>query len=88
MIELRGFKFLTILVIEIKIVENNDVRKYTIFYSNSKVETIINESELMLYLNQSLPRLNQTYKNIFEKVWAGLLIQLSVTLSLFESTIP
>ena len=75
LIELRGSKFVATLVIEIKILENNDVIKYTTFYSNPNVETIINEMTLIMYLNQSLPRLNQSYKNIFEKVWAGLLIQ-------------
>lgn len=51
LIELRGFKFVATLVIEIKILENNDVTKYTTFYSNPNVETIINEMTLIMYLN-------------------------------------
>ena len=31
---------------------------------------------LIMYLNQSIVRLYQTYKNLLEKVWAVLLIHL------------
>ena len=44
--ELRGFKFLTTLVLELKKIESDDETKYSIFYSNSKAETIINESNI------------------------------------------
>ena len=45
--ELRCFKFVTRLVIEFKKkkIESGDATKYVIFYSNSKAETIINESD-------------------------------------------
>ena len=43
--ELRGFKFVTILVLELKKIESEDKTKYDIFYSLSKAETIINESD-------------------------------------------
>ena len=43
--ELRGFKFVTILVLELKKIESEDKIKYDIFYSRSKAETIINESD-------------------------------------------
>ena len=34
------------LVLEFKKVENEDETKYSMFYSNSKAETIINESDI------------------------------------------
>ena len=43
---LRGFKFVTILVLVLKKIESNDNTKYDIFYSHSKAETIINESDI------------------------------------------
>ena len=43
---------------------------------------------LIMYLNQSMLQLYQTYKNLLQKVWAGLLIQWSITLLIFQSTIP
>ena len=42
--ELRGFKFVTTLVLEFKEIQNDDETKHSIFYSNSKAETIINEN--------------------------------------------
>ena len=44
--ELRGFQFVTILVLEFKKIESDDETKYTIFYSNSKSETISSESDI------------------------------------------
>ena len=38
-------KFETILVLEFKKIEGDDETKYSTFYSNSKAETIINESD-------------------------------------------
>ena len=52
------------------------------------IETIIHEMTLLMYLNQSAARSYQTYKNLLEKVWAGLPIQLSVALLIFQSTTP
>ena len=42
--KVRGFKFVTFL--ELKKIENDDQTKYTTFYFNSKVEVIINESDI------------------------------------------
>ena len=42
--ELRGFKFMTTLVLEFKKIESEDKIKYDTFYSNSKAEVIINDS--------------------------------------------
>ena len=43
--ELKDFKFATTLVLRFKKIESDDKTKYGTFYSNSKVETIINESD-------------------------------------------
>ena len=44
--ELRGVKFMTTLVLVFKKIENKDQTKYDNFYSSSKVEIIINESNI------------------------------------------
>ena len=43
---LRGFKFVTALVLGFNKIENDDETKFTTFYSNSKAETIVNESDI------------------------------------------
>lgn len=42
--ELKGFKFVKTLVLELKKVEKDDTTKCNTFYLNSKGETIINEN--------------------------------------------
>ena len=44
--ELRGFKFLTTLVLVFKKIESKDNTKFDNFYSRSKAEIIINESDI------------------------------------------
>ena len=44
--ELRGFKFLT-LVLELKRIESDDETKYSIFYPSSKAEMFNNESDII-----------------------------------------
>ena len=44
--EFRGFKFVKTLVLEFKKIGSNDEAKCSIFYSNSKVEPSINESDI------------------------------------------
>ena len=44
--ELRGFKFVTTLVLVFRKIESGDKTKYDTFYSHSKAETIINESQI------------------------------------------
>ena len=46
MTELRGFKFVATLVLVFEKVESDDKTKYDTFYSHSKAETIINESDI------------------------------------------
>ena len=44
--ELKVFKFVTTLVLVFKKIESGDKLKYDNFYSNSKIEIIINESDI------------------------------------------
>ena len=44
--ELKSFKFVTTLVFVFKKIESEDKTKYDTFYSNSKAEIIINESDI------------------------------------------
>ena len=44
--ESRGLKFVTTLVLEFKKIESDNETKYSIFYSNSKAETIIKKSDV------------------------------------------
>ena len=46
MTQLKGFKFVTTLVLVFKKVESEDKTKFDNFYSNSKAEMIINESDI------------------------------------------
>ena len=46
MTELKGFKFVTTLVLVLKKIESKDKTKYGTFYSHSEAETIINESDI------------------------------------------
>ena len=46
MTQLKGFKFVTVLVLVFRKIENEDKTKYGNFYSNSKAEIIINESNI------------------------------------------
>ena len=41
--ELRGFRFVTTLVLEFKKIEKENETKYSSFYSNSKAKSVINE---------------------------------------------
>ena len=44
--EFRGFKFVTTLVVKFKKIESGDTVNHSWFSSNSKVKTIINESDI------------------------------------------
>ena len=46
MSELRGFKFVATLVLMFKKIESEDNTKFDTFYSNSKAEVTINESDI------------------------------------------
>ena len=47
--ELRGFKFMTTMTIEFRKIASNDATKYSTFYPISKAETIIIESDIVLF---------------------------------------
>ena len=44
--ELRGFKFVTAIVLVSQKIESDDKAKYGIFHSNSKSKIVINESKI------------------------------------------
>ena len=53
--------FVTTLVLVFKKIESDDKTKYDTSFSLSKVETIINESAIDMYLNQSILQSYETY---------------------------
>ena len=57
------------------------------FVLTGKQKLLLMRVTLMMYLNQLILRLYQTYKNILEKLRAGFLIQSLITLLIFQSTI-
>ena len=44
--ELKGFKFVTTLFLQSKKIQSDDKTLYSLFYLNSKAETVINESDI------------------------------------------
>ena len=86
--ELRGFKFLTTLVLEFKKIESDDATKCSTFYLNSRAQRIINESDIDYAFESIYSTIISNIQNLLEKVQAGLLIQPSITLSIFQSTTP
>ena len=64
MIELKGFEFVTTLVLEFRKIESDDKTKNSTFYLNLKEETIINETDNDHYFDQSIVLLHQRYKNL------------------------
>ena len=44
--ELRGFKFVITLILVFQKIESGDKKKFDNFYSNSKVEIIVNENDI------------------------------------------
>ena len=55
---------------------------------SQKQNKLLMKKTLIMYLIQSIGRLYQTYQNLLEKFQAGLLIQLSITLLMCQSTSP
>ena len=45
MTQIKGFKFATTLFLVFRWIESDDKTKYDTFYSHSKAETVINESD-------------------------------------------
>ena len=46
MVQLKGFKFVTTLLLVFKKIESDDKTKYDTFCSDSKTETVINEIDI------------------------------------------
>ena len=63
MSQIKGFKFVTTLVLVFKRIESEDQTNYDTFYSNSKSEIAINESDIDDVF-QSIYSTVITYKNI------------------------
>ena len=62
--ELKEFKFVMTLVLQSKKRESDDETKYSSFYSTSKAETIVNESEIDDVYESIIVRLYQTFFKI------------------------
>ena len=58
--QLKGFKFVTTLVLLFKKIESENKTMYDTFYSHSKAGTIINKVTFMMCLNQSILKLYET----------------------------
>lgn len=59
--ELKGFKFMTALVLQFKKIENDYKRTYDTFYSNSKVETITYENNI-----------NDVFESFYSKIASNI----------------
>ena len=75
MSELRGFKFVTTLVLVLKKIESEDKTKYDTFIHTQKQKQLLIKVTLMTNLSRSILKLYETYTNLKEKVQAELLIQ-------------
>ena len=61
--ELRGFKFVTTLVLVFKKIESDDKTKYGTFFHSQKQKELLMKAKLMMYLNQYILQVHRTYKN-------------------------
>ena len=57
----------------------------TPFIRNQKPKQLLIKVDMMMYLNQSLVLLHQTYKDLYEKAQAGLLIQSQIIILIPQS---
>ena len=64
---------MTTLVLESKKIEIDEKQNMTLFIHTQKQKQLLMKVTLMMYLNQSILRLYQTFKHFQEKVQAGLL---------------
>ena len=65
MTQLRGFKFVTTLVLVFIKIESKDKTKYDNFYSSSKAEIIINESDI---------------ENVFQSIYTAIIANIQKSL--------
>ena len=84
----KGFKFVTTLVLVFKKTESKDKANYGNFYSNSKVEIIINESDIDdVFQSIYTTIITNMQKYTYIQVQPGLLTQLLIILLVFQSII-
>ena len=72
MTESRGFKFVTTTVSVFKKIEKDDKIKYYTFYSSSKAEIIINETDIDDVFQSIYTTIISNMQNFQEKVQAGI----------------
>ena len=72
--ELKGFKFVTSLVIVFKITKRDDATKYSTFHSNSKAERIIIERDIDDVFESIYSKIISNIQKYIGKSHAGLLI--------------
>ena len=70
--ELRGFEFVTTLILVFGEITKESM---TLFVQTEKEKLLSMKVTLMVYLNQSILQLYQTYQHLYENVQAGLSIQ-------------
>ena len=75
--ELKGFKFVRALVLELKKKKKKMMIKQNIapFIQTQKQKHLLMKVTLMMYLNQSIVLLYQACRSLEQKVQVGLLIQ-------------
>ena len=75
MTKLKGFKFVTILILLLKKMESDEKTKYSTFYWNSKENKTINESDIDDVLESRHTTIISNIQKSLGKVQVGLLIQ-------------
>ena len=85
--QLKSFKFVTTLVLAFKKIESRDETKYDKFYSSSKAEIIISESEIDDVFKSVFTIITTNNKSLYEKFQPGLLTKLLIILLVFQSII-
>ena len=63
--QLKGFKFLTTLVLVFKKIESEDKTSITVFIYTQKQKLVPMKVTLIMCFNQSILQLHQTYKNVY-----------------------
>ena len=63
--QLKGFKFLTTLVLVFKKIESEDKTSITVFIYTQKQKPVPMKVTLIMSFNQSILQLHQTYKNVY-----------------------
>ena len=87
MSEIRGFRFVITLVLVLQKIESKDKTKYDNFYSNSKAEIIINESDIENVFKSIYTTIISNIQKSSGKVQDGLLIQSLTMILVFQSII-